>query len=106
MIQYKIKTGKDIKRLRELSGITQKELAKRCFCSESYIGQLERGVKDLKKANEEIRKWLDLEYQIITDKIEIKQCFKKLCEEKRKKGLIFILKRIINKLFRVKLPFK
>ena len=106
MIQYKIKTGKDIKRLRELSGITQKELAKRCFCSESYIGQLERGVKDLKKANKELRKWLDLEYQIITDKIEIKQCFKKLHEEKQKKGLIFILKRIINKLFRVKLPFK
>lgn len=98
MIQYKIKTGKDIKRLRETLGMTQKELAKRCSCSESYIGQIERGVKDLKKANEKIRKWLDIEYQVA---IEIKNCNKK-----RKKGLIFILKRIINKLFRVKLPFK
>lgn len=101
-----IKTGADIKRLRELSGITQKELAKLCFCSESYIGQLERGAKDLKKANEEIRKWLDIEYQITTDKIEINKCLNKICEEKRKKGLIFILKRTINKLFRVKLTFK
>lgn len=104
--QHMIKTGADIKRLRELSGITQKELAKRCFCSREYISSLERGERDLKKANEEIRKWLNLEYEIITKKIEIKRCFKKICKEKRKKGLIFILKRIINKLFRVKLPFK
>lgn len=96
--KHMIKKGSDIKRLRELLEMTQKELAKRCFCSREYISSLERGERDLKKANEKIRKWLDIEYQIA---LEIKNCNKK-----RKKGLIFILKRIINKLFRVKLPFK
>lgn len=96
--KHMIKKGSDIKRLRELLEMTQKELAKRCFCSREYISSLERGERDLKKANKKIRKCLDIEYQIA---LEIKNC-----KKKRKKGLIFIFKRIINKLFRVKLPFK
>ena len=93
-----IKIGNFISSLRKEKQMTQKELARRCFCSREYISSLERGERDLKKANEKIRKCLDLEYQIA---LEIKNC-----KKKRKKGLIFIFKRIINKLFRVKLPFK
>lgn len=86
-----VKKNSQIKKMRKISGMSQEDVATICGCSRSYIAQLERGEKKLKSARENIRVGLD---EIYT--------YTKFYKKTSKKGLIFILKRIINKLFHAK----
>ncbi|MEV4744698.1 helix-turn-helix transcriptional regulator [Streptomyces sp. NPDC049555] len=63
--------GSELKRRREAAGLTQQELGRRVFCSGSYIGQLEAGIR---RPQPDLAALIDIE-------LETDGLFERMCRE-------------------------